>query len=81
MSAMIRQFGSSAVVTIPKFFLEQLNLNIGDQIEISADQEAIKIKANQEPRKGWFDNICEEDLKREAELKYLNSLECLEVFG
>ena len=43
-TATLRKLGGSTVITIPPVFLAALNCHVGDQLELSLNEESIELR-------------------------------------
>jgi len=74
----IIQVGNSAAVTIPKSLMEEINLRVGDQLEVEGDHqlEMLIIKKKNSPYKSkitpefkdWLDKFIKKNASLLAEL-------------
>lgn len=66
MKVQIKKSGNSATLRIPSDVLKNLKLSIGEDLLMNVTQKGMSFEKIEEPRKGWFDDICPITAKNEA---------------
>jgi len=46
-TATLRKLGGSTVIAIPPVFLDALNCNVGDQLEVSLNEDRVELRVKQ----------------------------------
>ncbi len=68
MRIQIKKSGNSAILRIPHDVLKELQLSIGENLEMNVTEKGLVFEKLEHPRKGWFDNVCPVEAKQEADL-------------
>ena len=67
MKVEIKKSGNSAALRIPSDVLKELNLSIGEELNMNIINNGLSFEKISKPREGWFDGISSVVAKNEAE--------------
>lgn len=68
MKVSIRKSGNSAALRIPPTVLKEMNLTIGEDMNMVVEKDRITFEKTGSARAGWFDNVSVIAAEKESEI-------------
>ncbi len=76
MKVAITKSGNSATLRIPPPILKEMDLSIGEELDMSVSETKISFEKQQPPRAGWFENVSPIVARIESEIMELEFGRC-----
>ncbi|HIF9272071.1 TPA: AbrB/MazE/SpoVT family DNA-binding domain-containing protein [Photobacterium damselae] len=68
MRVQVRKSGNSAVLRIPPNVLRDLKIDVGDELDMSVNQDSVVFEKVKTPRDGWAESVCVQSAQEEADM-------------